>query len=385
MYTIITFLKDIVNYTGTLFPQVLEGLKVTMEIFLLTLILSIPLGVLVALGRLSKIKIINKLTGFYVLIMRGTPLLLQIVFIFFGLPNLNIVIDRFPAAIIAFTLNYAAYFGEIFRAGISSVDIGQNEASQVLGLSKKDTFFRIILPQAFKTILPPIANEIVTLVKDTALVYVIGIDELLRISKGYEIDGELKTDLENYKAENLDIYGITPNVLMASYLLKEKLNNLGIPSIVEDTNMSEMLSVNGWDYTYSYKASRLLILSKKSEYPSLKYFIDIHRDSVSKDMSTATINGKSYAKILFVVGQDYTGWETNYQEAVKVNNILEKKAPNISRGILKKTGMNVNGVYNQDLSNNSLLIELGATDNTIEEVLNTLNVIAEVLKEYIKG
>lgn len=183
MYTIITFLKDIVNYTGTLFPQVLEGLKVTMEIFLLTLILSIPLGVLVALWRLSKIKIINKLTGFYVLIMRGTPLLLQIVFIFFGLPNLNIVIDRFPAAIIAFTLNYAAYFGEIFRAGISSVDIGQNEASQVLGLSKKDTFFRIILPQAFKTILPPIANEIVTLVKDTALVYVIGIDELLRVGK----------------------------------------------------------------------------------------------------------------------------------------------------------------------------------------------------------
>ena len=183
MYTIITFLKDIVNYTGTLFPQVLEGLKVTMEIFLLTLILSIPLGVLVALGRLSKIKIINKLTGFYVLIMRGTPLLLQIVFIFFGLPNLNIVIDRFPAAIIAFTLNYAAYFAEIFRAGISSVDIGQNEASQVLGLSKKDTFFRIILPQAFKTILPPIANEIVTLVKDTALVYVIGIDELLRVGK----------------------------------------------------------------------------------------------------------------------------------------------------------------------------------------------------------
>lgn len=183
MYTIITFLKDIVNYTGTLFPQVLEGLKVTMEIFLLTLILSIPLGVLVALGRLSKIKIINKLTGFYVLIMRGTPLLLQIVFIFFGLPNWNIVIDRFPAAIIAFTLNYAAYFGEIFRAGISSVDIGQNEASQVLGLSKKDTFFRIILPQAFKTILPPIANEIVTLVKDTALVYVIGIDELLRVGK----------------------------------------------------------------------------------------------------------------------------------------------------------------------------------------------------------
>jgi len=180
---IITFLKDILNYTATLMPQVIVGLKSTLEIFTLTLALSIPLGFIVALGRLSKIKIINKITSFYVLIMRGTPLLLQIVFIFFGLPNLNIVIDRFPAAIIAFTLNYGAYFGEIFRAGISSVDVGQNEAAQVLGLSKTDTFFRIILPQAFKTVLPPVANEIVTLVKDTALVYVIGLDELLRVGK----------------------------------------------------------------------------------------------------------------------------------------------------------------------------------------------------------
>lgn len=183
MENIITFLKDILNYTATLMPQVIVGLKSTLEIFTLTLALSIPLGIIVALGRLSKIKIINKITSFYVLIMRGTPLLLQIVFIFFGLPNLNIVIDRFPAAIIAFTLNYGAYFGEIFRAGISSVDVGQNEATQVLGLSKTDTFFRIILPQAFKTVLPPVANEIVTLVKDTALVYVIGLDELLRVGK----------------------------------------------------------------------------------------------------------------------------------------------------------------------------------------------------------
>ena len=183
MENIITFLKDILNYTATLMPQVIVGLKSTLEIFTLTLALSIPLGIIVALGRLSKIKIINKITSFYVLIMRGTPLLLQIVFIFFGLRNLNIVIDRFPAAIIAFTLNYGAYFGEIFRAGISSVDVGQNEAAQVLGLSKTDTFFRIILPQAFKTVLPPVANEIVTLVKDTALVYVIGLDELLRVGK----------------------------------------------------------------------------------------------------------------------------------------------------------------------------------------------------------
>ena len=183
MENIIVTINTFINYFFTLLPQVLEGLKLTLELFILTLILAIHIGIVVALVSLSKVKIINKITKFYILIMRGTPLLLQIVFIFFGLPNLNIVIDRFPAAIIAFTLNYGAYFGEIFRAGISTVDIGQYEASHVLGLSKKDTFFRIILPQAFKIVLPPVSNEIVTLVKDTALVYVIGLDELLRVGK----------------------------------------------------------------------------------------------------------------------------------------------------------------------------------------------------------
>ncbi|MDV4150495.1 amino acid ABC transporter permease [Clostridium sp. AL.422] len=164
-------------------PQALEGLKVTIKIFAITLILSIPLGVIVALGRVSKIKLIKSLTGIYVLVLRGTPLLLQILFIFFGLPLLNINIQRFPAAILAMVLNYGAYFGEIFRAGILSIDKGQFEGAEVLGLSKKDTFFRIIMPQALKRIFPPVANEVVTLVKDTALIYVVGLDELLKIAK----------------------------------------------------------------------------------------------------------------------------------------------------------------------------------------------------------
>lgn len=185
MENIFIFIKELGRNIVMLMPQVIGGLKVTLEIFLLTLLLSIPLGIIVALGRKSKIKIISKITGIYVLIMRGTPLLLQIVFIFFGLsiPPVSIVIDRFPAAIIAFTLNYGAYFGEIFRAGIDSIDNGQYEAGEVLGLSSKDTFFRIILPQAFKRVLPPITNEVVTLVKDTALVYVIGLNELLKVGK----------------------------------------------------------------------------------------------------------------------------------------------------------------------------------------------------------
>ncbi|KFX59022.1 amino acid ABC transporter permease [Clostridium botulinum] len=171
------------NYILSLMPQILEGLKVTLEVFVLTLILSIPLGIVVALARTSKILVLRKLTGIYVLIMRGTPLLLQIVVIFFGLPTMGITFDRFTAAILAFVLNYAAYFGEIFRSGIISIDKGQYEAAEMLGLTSKDTFFRIILPQAIKRVIPPVANEITTLIKDTSLVYIIGLDELLKIAK----------------------------------------------------------------------------------------------------------------------------------------------------------------------------------------------------------
>lgn len=185
MDSIMEFFRNLGSNIVMLMPQVIAGLKVTLEIFAITLILSIPLGIITAMGRRSKIRIINKITSIYVLIMRGTPLLLQIVFIFFGLsiPSVGIVIDRFPAAILAFVLNYGAYLGEIFRAGIDSIDEGQYEAGQVLGMSSKDIFFRIVLPQAFKRVLPPITNEIVTLVKDTALVYVIGLSDLLKVGK----------------------------------------------------------------------------------------------------------------------------------------------------------------------------------------------------------
>ncbi|EGT4138774.1 amino acid ABC transporter permease [Clostridium perfringens] len=171
------------NYIITLMPSIIEGLKNTLGVFILTLLLSIPLGIIVAILRLSNIKIVNFISSLYVLVMRGTPLLLQLIFIFFGLPIIGVSIDRFPAAIIAFTLNYAAYFGEIFRSGIKDIARGQFEASKILGLSKWFTFKKIILPQSFKKILPSIANEVITLVKDTSLVYVVGIGELLRAGK----------------------------------------------------------------------------------------------------------------------------------------------------------------------------------------------------------
>ena len=172
-----------IGYIYTLLPAMMEGLEMTLKVFFLTLILSIPLGILVSIGRLSNIKLISKITQLYIWVMRGTPLMLQIVFVFFGLPIVGVIFDRFTAVLIAFILNYAAYFGEIFRGGMESIDKGQYEAAKVLGLTPYRTFRRIILPQVLKTVLPSITNEIITLVKDTSLVYIVGLGELLRAGK----------------------------------------------------------------------------------------------------------------------------------------------------------------------------------------------------------
>ena len=190
--------------------------------------------------------------------------------------------------------------------------------------------------------------------------------------------------LENYNNKNLEIYGITPNVLMASYLLKEKLNELNIPTIVEDTNITEFLSLNNWNYASSYKASRIFILDKQNTYPSLKYFIDIHRDSVNRNLTTIKINNKNYARILFVIGLEHQNYQKNLDLVTKINSLFEKNYPGLSRGIYKKEGPNVNGIYNQDISPNVMLIEVGGVDNTIDEVMNTLSAISDVLKQFLE-
>ena len=191
--------------------------------------------------------------------------------------------------------------------------------------------------------------------------------------------------LENYDNTNLEIYGITPNVLMASYILKEKLNKLGIPSIVEDTNMTDFLTINGWSSSDSYKASRILMLEKKTKYDSLTYFIDIHRDSITKENSTATINSKKYAKILFVVGLEHDNYSKNLKVMEDLNNLFNEYYPGLSRGLYKKEGPLVDGIYNQDISPNTILIEVGGYQNNIEEVFNTIEAISDILYKYIEG
>lgn len=161
----------------------LEGISTTLSVFFITLIISIPLGILVAFLRISKNKLISKIANIYILIMRGTPLLLQLVFVFFGLPLLGIIFDRFEAVIVAFSLNYAAYFAEIFRGGIQSIDEGQYEGAFVLGFSKFEMYRKIIFPQVIKRVLPAMSNEIITLIKDTSIVYAIGLNDILRIAQ----------------------------------------------------------------------------------------------------------------------------------------------------------------------------------------------------------
>lgn len=169
-----------------LVPMTLEGLKSTIGVFAVTLAASLPLSILVAKMRMSKNKIVSSLTGTYIYIMRGTPLLLQLMFIFFGfvfVPYIGYAFSRTQAIFIAFILNYTAYFAEIFRGGINSIDIGQYEAAQVLGLSRTRAFMKIILPQVIKNVLPSIGNEVITLVKDTSLVYILGASDVLKAAK----------------------------------------------------------------------------------------------------------------------------------------------------------------------------------------------------------
>jgi polar amino acid transport system permease protein len=165
-----------------------NGVLTSLQVFFLTLLFSLPLGLLTALGRMSSHKWISYPIRLYILVMRGTPLLLQLIFFYFApfymMPEgFKFSLPRFTAAIIAFSLNYAAYFAEIYRGGIESIPIGQYEAAAVLGFTRTQTFFKIILPQVVKRILPPISNEVITLVKDTALVQILGISELFRVAK----------------------------------------------------------------------------------------------------------------------------------------------------------------------------------------------------------
>lgn len=167
---------------GMVVPM-LDGITVTLQVFFITMALSLPLGLFLALARLSKYRPISFSVETYIWLMRGTPLMLQLLFVYFALPSMGILLPDFAAALLAFTLNYAAYFAEIFRAGIQSIERGQYEASKALGMTYIQTMRRIIIPQMIKRVLPPVSNETITLVKDTSLIYILAMNDLLRVAR----------------------------------------------------------------------------------------------------------------------------------------------------------------------------------------------------------
>lgn len=191
-------------------------------------------------------------------------------------------------------------------------------------------------------------------------------------------------DTEKYNDTIWSTYNIVPDIKLASNILEEKLNDLGITTYVEKTSISSILKQNNWNYSNSYKASRILIENniKTNNY---KLIIDLHRDSSNLTKTYLEYNNKPYAKILFVIGTDNEKYNYNYELSSKLNNILEQKIPGISRGIIKKGGNGVNGIYNQDLNEKMILIELGGQYNKIEDINNTLDILSESIFLLLEG
>ncbi len=185
---------------------------------------------------------------------------------------------------------------------------------------------------------------------------------------------------EEYRKTNNNEYNIVPTVLHASLILQNKLSDLGISSIVEKNNIKEILDINNWSYKNSYKASKLLALDALDKNKSIKYVIDLHRDSIPENISKCEIDGKTYAKIMIVLGKGHDGFERNLEMANRINNYLKEFNPSITRGIDIK---NNSGIFNQDISNNAVLIEVGGPYNDIKSISNSLEALANVYKRIV--
>ena len=189
---------------------------------------------------------------------------------------------------------------------------------------------------------------------------------------------------EEYSNKYFENYNISPTVITASYILKDYLEDYNIASVIEEGSVTDILKQNNWSYARSYDASKILIENKIKE-QDYKLIIDLHRDAIPLNYTLLEYNEKKYAKILFVVGAEHEGYEQNLALANTLNDLLNKEVPNITRGISKKSGTGVNGIYNQNLSPKSVLIELGGQYNEIEELNNTIEVLAKVILTYLEG
>lgn len=188
---------------------------------------------------------------------------------------------------------------------------------------------------------------------------------------------------EDYSHEYTEDYNVSADVFLASKIIKQKLEEININTMVMEDNITKYLEDNNLDYSYSYYASRHYLKDIVNNYNSIKLFIDLHRDAANKNATTTEINGISCARVMFVIGKEYDTYLENLKVSKDINEKINQKYPNLSRGIIEKSGYGVNGVYNQDLKNNIILIELGGNENNFYEVLNTIDLIVPIIGEYI--
>lgn len=268
----------------------------------------------------------------------------------------------------------------------SSIEIDNKELVEVL---LSDTKEKTALKKIISSIFPTKKEMVKTLIKANYQGLIIEEHQKEEIKPvTTEINNPLiyiynTHQTEEYTPSSFVEYSVMPTVQMNNYILEEKFEEKNYQTIVEEKNIKEILNKNNWNYAGSYQASRVFLEEAKINYPTLKYFIDIHRDSLSKERTTVTINNKNYASILFIVGLENPNYAENLAFTEKINNKLNENYPNLSKGIYKKQGKGVNGVYNQDFSPYTILVEMGGPENKIDEVLNTSLAFSECFLEVI--
>lgn len=208
-------------------------------------------------------------------------------------------------------------------------------------------------------------------------------EEKKKVNNDYQIYIYNSHQKEEYQASSFVEGEVKPTVMMSSYIMQDVFNKNHLQTIVEERSISDLLSSNHWKYYKSYDASRIYLEDIKKQYPTIKYFIDVHRDSLKRDKTTVTINEKSFAKMIFLIGTENPNYQQNLDFVTRINNRLNEKYPNLSKGIYQKGGAGVNGVYNQDNSPHTILVEIGGVENTTMEVLNSTLAFTECFMEVI--
>lgn len=286
--------------------------------------------------------------------------LLLFIFIYITIILGNMIIPNIAnnKKLLSFLLSSSNYFMDSYKIEVTSITkyLTNLNINDPISILNKSTGYNISLDKSEPIIEPSIINE--------------------------EIEAKQNKKVYIYNTHQTENYSDLKTVKDASYMLKDHLKNLNIDATIEEGNINEFLNINNWNYDYSYLASKYFIEEnvKNNDYDLI---IDLHRDSIDYDNSVTNINGKNYARVLFVVGKENPNYEQNLLLMTELNNLIIKNYPSLTRGVIQKEGYGVNGVYNQDISNKIILLEVGGYQNSSEEVNNTLYLIAQIIKEKI--